>query len=73
MDKVSLISMVAIAAVVPLAVNPGTDPVTPDPPSPGESCPVLNAVTQDNHDHIMSCTRMIDGPDHPVWLYTGAS
>jgi hypothetical protein len=69
MDKVSLIRMVAIAAVIPLAVNP----VTPDPPSPGESCAVLNAVTQDNHGHMMSCTQMIDGPNHPVWLYAGAS
>ena len=73
MDKVSLVRMVAVAAVVPLAVYPGTGPVSPDPPSPGESCPVLDAVTQDNHGHFMSCTYMADGPNHPVWLYTGGT
>ena len=73
MGKVSCVRMVAIAVLVMLAVNPRTGPVPADPPSPGEPCPVLNAVTLDNHDHIMSCTQMIDGPTYPVWLYTGTA
>lgn len=72
MDKASLLRMVAIAAVIPLAVNAGTDPQPTDPPSPGAPCPVLQATAQDNHGHMMWCTNMIDGPDHPVWQYNGS-
>jgi hypothetical protein len=72
MENVSLIGLVAIAAAS-LALNAGTDPPPTDPPSPGERCPVLQAITQDNHGHTMRCTHMIDGPNDPVWQYSGGS
>lgn len=73
MDEVSLLRILAIAAVVPLALGAGTDPPPSDPPSPGAPCPVLNATALDNHDHTMWCINMVDGPDHPVWQYKGTS
>ena len=73
MKKLLLIRLVAIAAAALLAVDARTDPAPVDPPSPGERCPVLNAITRDNHSHSMWCVHMIDGPGDPVWQYTPAS
>jgi hypothetical protein len=73
MGTVWLIRLAAIAAVVALTSIAATDPAPVDPASPGERCPVLHAITQDNHGHTMWCTRMVDGPDDPVWQYTGVS
>lgn len=73
MDKVSLLRLVTLVAVIPLTVTAGPDPTPADPPSPGAQCPVLHATTHDNHGHTMWCIRMIGGPDHPVWQYDGTS
>jgi hypothetical protein len=73
MTNVPLIGLVTIAAVASLALSARTDPAPADPPSPGERCPALHATTQDNHGHTMWCTHMIDGPNDPVWQYTGVS
>jgi len=73
MWKVSLIRLVAIATLMPFAATAATDPAPADPPSPGERCPTLRAVTQDSHGHTMWCIHMIDGPTYQVWQYTGVS
>jgi hypothetical protein len=71
MGTVSPIGLVAVAAVALIALTTRTDPAPVDPPSPGERCPTLNAITQDNHGHPMWCIHMVDGPSDPVWQYTG--
>jgi hypothetical protein len=73
MENVSLMRLVGIAAVASLAISARTDPAPADPPSPGEQCPALQATTLDNHGHPMWCTHMSDGPNDPVWQYTGVS
>jgi hypothetical protein len=73
MENVSPMRLFVIAAVASLALDAGPNPGPADPPSPGERCPVLHAIAQDNHGHTMWCIHMIDGPNDAVWQYTGVS
>jgi hypothetical protein len=71
MNSVSRMPMAAFVVWAPIAVITVSHLPPVDPPSPGEQCPTLHAAAHDNHGHAMWCGRMVDGPDYPVWLYTG--
>ena len=64
-------STAAFVVWAPIAVATGSQLPPVDAPSPGERCSTLDAAAHDNHGHTMWCSHMVDGPDYPVWLYTG--
>ena len=72
MDSVSRMPMAAFVVWASIAVITGSQLPPVDPPSPGEQCPTLHAAAHDNHGHTMWCSHLVDGPDYPVWLYTGS-
>jgi hypothetical protein len=71
MNSVSRMRMATFVVWAPIAVITGSQLPPVDTPSPGEQCPTLHAAAHDNHGHAMWCSHMVDGPDYPVWLYTG--
>jgi hypothetical protein len=71
MKSVSRMPMAAFIVWASIAVMTESQFPPVDPPSPGEQCPTLHAAAHDNHGHTMWCSHMVDGPDYPVWLYTG--
>ncbi|MGB9306820.1 MAG: hypothetical protein WCB92_25035 [Mycobacterium sp.] len=54
-----------IGAMVPIA--------NADAPSPGDSCTVLHATTQDANGRTMWCNPMMTGTHGLVWQYGGPS
>jgi hypothetical protein len=72
MGRISLIRLIAIAALVPLAAIARTDLAHADPPSPGEPCLLLDATAQDNHGHAIRCKHMWIGSYDQVWQYSGS-
>ena len=72
MSTVSLVRLVTIAAVAPLAVIAG--PVSHMLiHSPGDPCSVWHATTQDSSGQTMWCNHMMTGTHGLVWQYGGLS
>lgn len=73
MSTVSLVRLVTIAAVAPLAVVAGIGLAHADPPSPGGPCSVWHAATQDSSGKTMWCNHTMTGAHDLVWQYGGPS
>ena len=69
----SLVKLVASAALASLAFVAGTGLAHADPPSPGDSCSVWHATTQDSSGQTMWCNHMMTGTHGLVWQYGGPS
>jgi hypothetical protein len=66
-------TLIAAAAPLALAVTSGVSgPVAKaDAPSPGDSCTVLHATTQDANGRTMWCNATMTGNHSLVWQYGG--
>jgi hypothetical protein len=60
-----------IAAASPIAFGAGSGYA--QAPSPGDSCTVLNATTQDANGRTMWCNPTMTGNHSLVWQYGGPS
>ena len=66
-------AMIAAAAPLALAVIPVAHLAEADAPSPGDSCSVLHATTQDANGRTMWCNPTMTGNHSLVWQYGGPS
>ncbi|MGO9156657.1 hypothetical protein [Mycobacterium sp.] len=77
MRRLRFLVLAMIAAVAPIAfvVTSGVaDPVAKaQAPSPGDSCTVLHATTQDANGRTMWCNPTMTGNHNLVWQYGGPS
>ena len=77
MRRLLFIVVAIITAVSPIAfvITSGVgDPVAQaDAPSPGDSCTVLRATTQDANGRTMWCNPTMTGNHSLVWQYGGPS
>ena len=77
MRRLRFLVLAMIAAVSPIAfvvASEVADPVAKaDAPSPGDSCTVLRATTQDANGRTMWCNPTTTGNHGLVWQYGGPS
>ena len=66
-------ALIAAVSSLALVVTSGVaDPVArADAPSPGDSCTVLHATTQDANGRTMWCNPTMTGNHSLVWQYGG--
>ncbi|ORB83665.1 hypothetical protein B1987_07410 [Mycobacterium kansasii] len=70
MSRWRLVSVTLVAAFAPLAVA-GGGIAAAQAPSPGDSCAVLHATTQDANGRTMWCNPTMTGDHSLVWQYGG--
>jgi poly(3-hydroxybutyrate) depolymerase len=76
MRKLRFMSATALAifaAVAPIASVAGGGVAEAQAPSPGDSCTVLDATTQDAYGRTMWCNPTMTGNHSLVWQYGGPS
>jgi hypothetical protein len=75
MRRLRFLVLAMITAVSPIAfvvTSALADPVaTAQAPSPGDSCTVLHATTQDANGRTMWCNPTMTGNHSLVWQYGG--
>jgi hypothetical protein len=67
MNRLRILTLAMLAAVSPVAI--GT--ADAQAPSPGDSCTVLHATTQDVNGRTMWCNPTMTGNHSLVWQYGG--
>ena len=72
-NKMSLMRRLRFFAFAMIAAGGGiADPVAKaDAPSPGDSCTLLHAITQDANGRTMWCNPTMTGNHSLVWQYGG--
>ena len=70
-----VLAMIAAVSAIAFVVTSGVaDPAAKaDAPSPGDSCTVLRATTQDANGRTMWCNPTMTGNHSLVWQYGGPS
>ena len=73
MNRLRFVVLAMITAVSPIAVVAVSGVAHAQAPSPGDSCTVLHATTQDANGRTMWCNPTMTGNHSLVWQYGGPS
>jgi hypothetical protein len=73
MGRLRFVVLAMITAVSPIAVAATGGIAHAQAPSPGDSCTVLHATTQDANGRTMWCNPTMTGNHSLVWQYGGPS
>jgi hypothetical protein len=73
MSRIRLVMLAMITAVSPIAFAAGGGIAHAQAPSPGDSCTVFHATTQDANGRTMWCNPTMTGNHSLVWQYGGPS
>jgi hypothetical protein len=73
MSRLRFAVLATTAAVASIAFAAGTGTAYAQAPSPGDSCTVLDATTQDANGRTMWCNPTMTGNHSLVWQYGGPS
>lgn len=71
MNRLRLVVLATITAISPIAVVAGGGVAHAQAPSPGDSCTVRGATTQDASGKTMWCNPTMTGDHSLVWQYGG--
>ncbi len=71
MRRPRYLSWAVVATVAAFAFVAGSGPAQAQAPSPGDSCSVLHATTQDADGKTMWCNPTMTGSHSLVWQYGG--
>ena len=73
MSRIRFVMLATITAVSPFAFAAAGGIAHAQAPSPGDSCTVLRATTQDANGRTMWCNPTMTGNHSLVWQYGGPS
>jgi len=73
MSRIRFVMLATITAVSPIAFAAAGGIAHAQAPSPGDSCTVLHATTQDANGRTMWCNPTMTGNHSLVWQYGGPS
>jgi hypothetical protein len=71
MSRLRFVVLATITAVSPIAFAAAGGIAYAQAPSPGDSCTVLHATTQDANGRTMWCNPTMTGNHSLVWQYGG--
>ncbi|GAB7146238.1 hypothetical protein [Mycobacterium riyadhense] len=71
MNTLRFLTMATIATVASSGLVVAQPVANAQPPSPGDSCTVLHATTQDGNGRTMWCNPTMTGNHSLVWQYGG--
>lgn len=71
MRRVRYLTWAIVTTAAPIAFIAGSGSAQAQAPSPGDSCTVLHATTQDANGQTMWCNPTMTGNHSLVWQYGG--